>query len=199
MIAVITQIVKNLIEDESSVKFYVEETSIDDNAIGVIVTAYADAKNIDKIKGKNDAVETAIRTILKNCQCEDGKRYFFILGDATKISSKEKLYEDNVSHKKDVVELVKAIVKSLVIKKDEVEFNVEEEKFKKGTAGATIAIIPSAIDMGKVIGRNGAVVSAIRNIVKNCYSNKDKNYNIKIDVLQKLRSEDCLNSESTKS
>ena len=76
MIQIIEHIIKSLVEDEASVKLDVQEE-------GDRVTVNVDVAERDKgrVIGKNGATVTAIRTILKNCNPKDGKRYFIQIGD----------------------------------------------------------------------------------------------------------------------
>ena len=76
MIQVIEHIIKSLVEDEASVRFEVSEDG--DN---VNVTVYVKESDMGRVIGKQGATVTAIRTILKNCNSKDGKRYFIQIGD----------------------------------------------------------------------------------------------------------------------
>ena len=76
MVKVIEHIIKSLVEDEASVKFNVSEEG--DN---VTVTVHVNERDMGRVIGKNGATVTAIRTILKNCNSKDGKRYFIQIGD----------------------------------------------------------------------------------------------------------------------
>ena len=42
-----------------------------------------------RVIGKGGATVTAIRTILKNCNSRDGKRYFIQIGDEVRAPRKE--------------------------------------------------------------------------------------------------------------
>ena len=73
-------------------------------------------------------------------------------------------------------ELLKYIVNSLVSKPENVEISVEDESEK-------VKIVKVAVDgedMGKVIGRNGKVATAIRTIVKSVTTKENKRYVVKI-------------------
>ena len=73
-------------------------------------------------------------------------------------------------------ELLKYIVNSLVSKPEAVEISVEDESEK-------VKIVKVAVDgedMGKVIGRNGKVATAIRTIVKSITTKENKRYVVKI-------------------
>ena len=76
MIKVIEHIVKSLVDDESAVKFEVTEEG--DN---VTVTVNVAERDMGRVIGKAGATVTAIRTILKNCNSKDGKRYFIQIGE----------------------------------------------------------------------------------------------------------------------
>lgn len=73
-------------------------------------------------------------------------------------------------------ELLRYIINSLVSKPDQVEiaFADESEKVKV----VTVKVDPS--DMGKVIGRNGKIASAIRTIVKSVTTKENQRYIVKI-------------------
>ena len=76
MLQVIEHIIKALVEDEASVK-------LDKNEEGenVTVTVNVAERDMGRVIGKSGATVTAIRTILKNCNSKDGKRYFIQIGD----------------------------------------------------------------------------------------------------------------------
>ena len=76
MIQVIEHIVKSLVEDEKSVKIGVAE-----EGDSVTVTVHVAERDMGRVIGKSGATVTAIRTILKNCNSKDGKRYFIQIGD----------------------------------------------------------------------------------------------------------------------
>lgn len=76
MIQVIEHIIKSLVEDEKSVKFEVSE-----EGENVTVTVSVAESDMGRVIGKAGATVTAIRTILKNCNPKDGKRYFIQIGD----------------------------------------------------------------------------------------------------------------------
>ena len=76
MIKVIEHIIKSLVEDEASVKLTTAEDG--DN---VTVTVNVAERDMGRVIGKSGATVTAIRTILKNCNPKDGKRYFIQIGD----------------------------------------------------------------------------------------------------------------------
>ena len=69
-------------------------------------------------------------------------------------------------------ELVKYIVTALVDNKDEV--SVEED-------GDVIVIKVAKDDMGKVIGKQGRIIKAIRSVVKAASIKQGKNYTVEID------------------
>jgi uncharacterized protein len=60
------------------------------------------------------------------------------------------------------IKLVKDIVKSLVDKEDEIK--IEE---KRGNKTVVIDIIVDPTDIGKIIGKKGAIIDAIRLIARN--------------------------------
>ena len=72
-------------------------------------------------------------------------------------------------------EIVEYIVKSLVIDKDAVKVTETEEETQ-----TVIHVEVAADDMGRVIGKNGKVASAIRAIVKSASNRLNKRYIIKI-------------------
>ncbi|MBR4745343.1 MAG: KH domain-containing protein [Clostridia bacterium] len=74
-------------------------------------------------------------------------------------------------------ELLKYVVTSLVDKKDDVEITFEPE----GEKVIIARIVVDKADMGKVIGRNGKVASAIRTLVKSVTLKSGKRYIVKID------------------
>jgi len=76
MVEVIKHIINSLVEDESGVKFDVRE-----EGESVTVTVHVRESDMGRVIGKSGATVTAIRTILKNCNSKDGKRYFIQIGD----------------------------------------------------------------------------------------------------------------------
>ena len=76
MVEVIKHIINSLVEDESGVKFDVRE-----EGENVTVTVHVSEGDMGRVIGKQGATVTAIRTILKNCNSRDGKRYFIQIGD----------------------------------------------------------------------------------------------------------------------
>ena len=76
MVQVIEHIVKSLVEDESAVKLSVAE-----EGENVTITVHVANSDMGRVIGKAGATVTAIRTILKNCNSKDGKRYFIQIGD----------------------------------------------------------------------------------------------------------------------
>ena len=76
MVEVIKHIINSLVEDESGVKFDVRE-----EGENVTVTVHVRESDMGRVIGKSGATVTAIRTILKNCNSKDGKRYFIQIGD----------------------------------------------------------------------------------------------------------------------
>lgn len=76
-----------------------------------------------------------------------------------------------------IEELVKYIVTELVEDKESVEIISTNESEKV----CVIKIKVAGNDMGKVIGKNGKVASAIRAIVKSASNRLNKRYIIKID------------------
>ncbi|MDR0461713.1 MAG: KH domain-containing protein [Christensenellaceae bacterium] len=76
MIQVIEHIIKSLVEDENAVKLAVSE-----EGENVTVTVNVADRDMGRVIGKSGATVTAIRTILKNCNSKDGKRYFIQIGD----------------------------------------------------------------------------------------------------------------------
>jgi len=76
MIKVIEHIIKSLVDDEDAVKLKVTE---EEDKVNVEVQV-AD-RDMGRVIGKEGATVSAIRTILKNCNSKDGKRYFIQIGD----------------------------------------------------------------------------------------------------------------------
>ena len=76
MVQIIEHIIKSLVEDEKSVKLQVQE-----DGENVTVTVHVSERDMGRVIGKSGATVTAIRTILKNCNCKDGKKYFIQIGD----------------------------------------------------------------------------------------------------------------------
>jgi len=76
MLNVIEHIVKSLVENEDAVKFQVQE-----EGENVTVTVQVGEGDMGRVIGKQGATVTAIRTILKNANSKDGKRYFIQIGD----------------------------------------------------------------------------------------------------------------------
>ena len=73
-------------------------------------------------------------------------------------------------------ELLRYIINSLVSKPDQVEISVEDESEKV----KVVKVAVDSEDMGKVIGRNGKVATAIRTIVKSVTTKENKRYVVKI-------------------
>lgn len=76
MVKVIEHIIKSLVEDEASVK-----TVVSEEGDSVTVTVHVAERDMGRVIGKSGATVTAIRTILKNCNSKDGKRYFIQIGE----------------------------------------------------------------------------------------------------------------------
>ena len=81
---VIELIVKSLVENPDAV---VLEDIVDGDNVTVKVKV-ADG-DMGRVIGKGGATVTAIRTILKNCNSRDGKRYFIQIGDEVRAPRKE--------------------------------------------------------------------------------------------------------------
>ena len=81
---VIELIVKSLVEKPDEV---VLEDKVDGDNVTVKVKV-ADG-DMGRVIGKGGATVTAIRTILKNCNSRDGKRYFIQIGDEVRAPRKE--------------------------------------------------------------------------------------------------------------
>jgi hypothetical protein len=81
MVKVIEHIIKSLVEQEDAVKLEVAEEG--DN---VTVTVNVADGDMGRVIGKAGATVTAIRTILKNCNPKDGKRYFIQIGEKKKFN-----------------------------------------------------------------------------------------------------------------
>ncbi len=71
-----------------------------------------------------------------------------------------------------MVELVKYMVSALVDSKDDVE--VSED-------GEVIHVKVAKDDIGKVIGKQGRIIKAIRSVVKSASAKLDKNYSVEVD------------------
>ena len=81
---VIELIVKSWVENPDAV---VLEDIVDGDNVTVKVKV-ADG-DMGRVIGKGGATVTAIRTILKNCNSRDGKRYFIQIGDEVRAPRKE--------------------------------------------------------------------------------------------------------------
>jgi predicted RNA-binding protein YlqC (UPF0109 family) len=73
---VIDLIIKSLVEQPD--KVVLEEAQEGDNVTIIVKVADGD---MGRVIGKGGATVTAIRTLLKNCNSKDGKRYFIQIGD----------------------------------------------------------------------------------------------------------------------
>lgn len=71
-----------------------------------------------------------------------------------------------------MVELVKYMVNALVDNKDEV--SVTED-------GETVRVKVAKDDIGKVIGKQGRIIKAIRSVVKAASVKIGKNYSVEVD------------------
>jgi len=80
MVKVIEHIVKSLVDDEDAVKLEVAE-----EGDTVTITVDVAERDMGRVIGKAGATVTAIRTILKNCNSKDGKRYFIQIGEKKKV------------------------------------------------------------------------------------------------------------------
>ena len=81
---VIELIVKSLVENPD--KVVLEDVVDGDNVTVKVKVADGD---MGRVIGKGGATVTAIRTILKNCNSRDGKRYFIQIGDEVRAPRKE--------------------------------------------------------------------------------------------------------------
>ncbi len=81
---VIELIVKSLVENPDAV--VLEDVVDGDNVTVKVKVADGD---MGRVIGKGGATVTAIRTILKNCNSRDGKRYFIQIGDEVRPLRKE--------------------------------------------------------------------------------------------------------------
>ncbi|MCQ2382969.1 MAG: KH domain-containing protein [Clostridia bacterium] len=81
---VIELIVKSLVEKPDEV--VLEDVVDGDNVTVKVKVADGD---MGRVIGKGGATVTAIRTILKNCNSRDGKRYFIQIGDEVRAPRKE--------------------------------------------------------------------------------------------------------------
>jgi len=73
-------------------------------------------------------------------------------------------------------ELVTYIVKSLVVNKDDIKV----ESFKENENTIILKVSVNEKDLGKVIGKNGKIANALRNIVKSAQEDNKVRYFIKI-------------------
>jgi predicted RNA-binding protein YlqC (UPF0109 family) len=73
---IIDLIVKSLVENPDAVRL----EAIEDGDNVTVKVKVADG-DMGRVIGKGGATVTAIRTILKNCNSRDGKRYFIQIGD----------------------------------------------------------------------------------------------------------------------
>ena len=73
-------------------------------------------------------------------------------------------------------EVVEYIVSQIVSHKEDVK--VIEEELEEGVV--TLRVLVHDDDMGKVIGKNGRIASAIRSIVKSASNKMSKKYFVKI-------------------
>ena len=81
---VIELIVKSLVENPDAV--VLEDVVDGDNVTVKVKVADGD---MGRVIGKGGATVTAIRTILKNCNSRDGKRYFIQIGDEVRALRNE--------------------------------------------------------------------------------------------------------------
>ncbi|MCL2587490.1 MAG: KH domain-containing protein [Firmicutes bacterium] len=77
MINVIEHIIKSLVEHPDKVVLQTEDGENDT----VTVTVQVADSDMGRVIGKQGATVQAIRTILKNANSADGKRYFLQVGD----------------------------------------------------------------------------------------------------------------------
>ena len=87
---VIDLIVKSLVEFPDKVKL--EDIVEGDNITIKVMVADGD---MGRVIGKGGATVTAIRTILKNCNSRDGKRYFIQIGDEARAPRQDFGNRDN--------------------------------------------------------------------------------------------------------
>ena len=85
MIQLIEDIIKSLVADKANVKLDVSE---EENKVNVVVNV--SEQDIGRIIGKEGATITAIRTLLKNTNNADGKRYFIQIGGGPPHRDKER-------------------------------------------------------------------------------------------------------------
>ena len=90
---VIDLIVKSLVENPDAVKL--ESIEEGDNVTVKVKVADGD---MGRVIGKGGATVTAIRTILKNCNSRDGKRYFIQIGDEARAPRQ---FDDNRPPRRD--------------------------------------------------------------------------------------------------
>ena len=81
-----------------------------------------------------------------------------------------------------MINVIEHILKSLVEKPDQVKLTQSEEG---DTVTVTVAVADS--DMGRVIGKQGATVQAIRTILKNANSPDGKRYFLQVGDRKEFR------------
>ena len=74
-----------------------------------------------------------------------------------------------------MLELVKYVVNQFAEKKDEVEYNVEENE-----TSVVITVPLDESDMGKVIGKQGKIAKALRTLLRAASPRDGKKYSLEI-------------------
>lgn len=74
-----------------------------------------------------------------------------------------------------MLELVKYVVNQFAEKKDEVEYNVEENE-----TSVVITVTLDESDMGKVIGKQGKIAKALRTLLRAASPRDGKKYSLEI-------------------
>ena len=74
-----------------------------------------------------------------------------------------------------MLELVKYVVEQFAEYKDQIEYRVEEKE-----NATDIIVLLEESDMGKVIGKQGKIVKALRTLVRCASAKEGKRYNIEI-------------------
>jgi predicted RNA-binding protein YlqC (UPF0109 family) len=78
---VVELIIKSLVEQPDKVVLTESETTGDDGRINVTITVKVADGDMGRVIGKQGLTVNAIRTLLKNSNSKDGKRYFVQVGD----------------------------------------------------------------------------------------------------------------------
>ena len=91
---VIELIAKSLVEKSEAVKIDAIEEA-DERGPKVTLKITCDQGDYGRIIGKQGNTAEAIRTILKNCNSRDGKRYFIQIGDEARAPRRDDGFRGN--------------------------------------------------------------------------------------------------------